>query len=159
MPSHEHHRIAPTRSTEEGNSADAVNKGAGFMMPDLNGMEFAVREGGKSLSLPLSLEGIYSSSSSACSSPLCPCEISPTANRALRSFRQQEVTTKPEKKRRTRLNTNMQGTKKVFLETRFEWIWIWSRGHSRHYQSMKYIVKTRLYTQRSSVEPNVGRLI
>ena len=52
MPSHEHHRIAPTRSTEEGNSADAVNKGAGFMMPDLNGMEFAVREGGKfSLSL------------------------------------------------------------------------------------------------------------
>ena len=40
--------IAPTRLTE-GNSADAVNKGrgAGFMMADLIGMEFAVRKGGR----------------------------------------------------------------------------------------------------------------
>ena len=35
------------------------------MMPDLNGMEFAVRKGEGRVSL--SLEGIYSSSSSSCS--------------------------------------------------------------------------------------------
>ena len=158
MPSHEHHRIAPTRSTEEGNSADAVNKGAGFMMPDLNGMEFAVREGGKSLSLsfsgrhlflfffclfvpPLSLRNLSHGKS-------CIALIPTTRSN---DIAREETTNKAEHKYARH--------KKVFLETRFEWIWIWSRGHSRHYQSMKYIVKTRLYTQRSSVEPNVGRLI
>ena len=75
------------------------------MMPDLNGMEFAVRKGGREESpspskafIPLLLRLVRRSL------PPCPCEISPTANRASRSFRQhkEEGKTKPEKKRLTR---------------------------------------------------------
>ena len=90
------------------------------MMPDLNGMEFAVREESLSLSLSLSLGGIYSSasSSSSRSSPFVLAKSLPRqiVHRA-HSDNKQEVTTKPERRRLTRLKekaeTNMQCAQQV----------------------------------------------
>ena len=88
------------------------------MMPDLNGMEFAVRTGGKSLPLPRRHLFLFFFVLFAAPFPLVLAKSLPRqiVHRA-HSDNKQEVTTKPERRRLTRLKekaeTNMQCAQQV----------------------------------------------